>query len=515
MKKRGIVKILQFLVCILPVALYLSYFPVISLGAGEAMNLELSVPLLWLVIFDVTAVIATFQLKKTRVIAGKWYFYLFPFFVTLSVFWSANLMRGLLTLGVMWAVIIAVMAFVIFKKEIFDVWLKKNFWKWFFGAALVACGWCAVQCALDIAGVSREYSLMCLGCTYRSFGFPHPNGFAIEPQFMGNLLLAPTLISVWLLANKTKLFSSVMRGALCASAALRLYSSKSLVLLAFIFIVTLFLTFSRGAIYAFVVGMIFMSCFMLVRARKKERKVVVKRVGVVWLITVVAFLFTLNLQGIMTVASPTDDTYMDGVARAVNQLTLGVIELNGSKGGAEESSATGNDIQVVENPVENFDEEAIFDGYVPESTDVRIKLTSVALELWRSDVRVMIFGVGIGGAGQALYDAGLIDSPKEIVQNEYASLLLEVGIVGIMLAIVMVVGILKWAWGLSGLSMVLPLLVTYGVSLCFFSGLPNALHIYLLPVVLCLVWSSDKEFSGVKKLPRRRELERITFCGKS
>ena len=35
--------------------------------------------------------------------------------------------------------------------------------------------------------------------------------------------------------------------------------------------------------------------------------------------------------------------------------------------------------------------------------------------------------------------------------------------------------------------MFLVLFLAYGVTLLFFSGLPNALHIYLLPAVLMLV----------------------------
>ena len=115
MKKVKIIKVLQFLIYILPAVLFLSYFPVISLGATETMNLELSVPLVWLIVFDAMAVVAVIKTKKTKVIAGKWYYYLFPFFATLSVFWSVNKLRGALTLGVMWAVIIAVMAFAILR----------------------------------------------------------------------------------------------------------------------------------------------------------------------------------------------------------------------------------------------------------------------------------------------------------------------------------------------------------------------------------------------------------------
>ena len=40
--------------------------------------------------------------------------------------------------------------------------------------------------------------------------------------------------------------------------------------------------------------------------------------------------------------------------------------------------------------------------------------------------------------------------------------------------------------------MVLALMVAYGVSLMFFSGLPNALHIYLLPIVIYVIYSSQE-----------------------
>ena len=463
MKKVKIIKVLQFLIYILPAVLFLSYFPVISLGATETMNLELSVPLVWLVVFDVMAVVAVIKTKKTKVIAGKWY-YLFPFFATLSVFWSVNKLRGALTLGVMWAVIIAVMAFAILKSEIFDAKFKKNFWKWFFGASLVACAWCWLQCLLDIFGVAREYTLMCLGCTYRSFGFPHPNGFAIEPQFMGNLLLAPAIVSAYF----------VVVGPVDSRHPLQ----RRMLFYFLVITATLFLTFSRGAIYAFVVAMVFLTAFVIVR-EKKAKKMVAGRMLMTWGMVAFSFLFTLNAQGIMTQISPTDDTYADGVARVVEQLSLGTIKVRGEKveKDAEEMSA----------PALGDEDEASFDGYVPESTDVRVKLTNAALEEWQSSKKNMLVGVGIGGAGQALYDDGLTESPKEIVQNQYASLLLETGLVGVMMLAVLAFGFLKWCKKYKSVGMVLTLAVAYGASLCFFAGLPNALHIYLLLPLFCLL----------------------------
>ena len=83
---------------------------------------------------------------------------------------------------------------------------------------------------------------------------------------------------------------------------------------------TLFLTFSRGAIYAFLVAMLVMTVWQIIRTKKW-------RVLSVWLVAGLAFLFTLNAQGIMAAVSPTNDTYATGVAKVLNHLTLGVVDV--------------------------------------------------------------------------------------------------------------------------------------------------------------------------------------------
>ena len=109
------------------------------------------------------------------------------------------------------------------------------------------------------------------------------------------------------------------------------------------------------------------------------------------------------------------------------------------------------------------------------------------MEVWGQDFGNVMFGVGLGGAGQALYVNSLSPAPKEIVQNQYASLLLETGLVGIgllILTLVLVVRVvLKSPWRV----VILSLIIAYGVTLCFFSGLPNALQIYLMPGVLLAI----------------------------
>ncbi len=452
-------KVYRFLVHALPAVLFFSYYPVISLGASESMNFEFSLPLIWLMVFDVVAFVIMVQKKILfKECKRMWVWLLFPIFATLSVLWSMNFLRGLLTVGILWLIYFAGYAFWNLRSLFSEFGFKEKFWKVFFVSSLVVCGWCFLQCILDLVGVSRDVSLMCAGCTYKMFGFPHPNGFAIEPQFMGNLLIAPAIASAWF--------------------ALR---NKKYWWLFFAFSVTIFLTFSRGAIYAFVVAMIFMTVMQGVRQKSWK-------ICKTFLIIAVAFLFTLNLQGIMAQVSPTNDTYGSGVAKVLNHLSLGIIDVrSGSEIVSEEKdvSTSGKAEGERDNEVEK---EAVFDGYVAESTDTRMRLTGAAVEIWKKDFANMMVGVGLGGAGQALYVNGLSPAPKEIVQNEYASLLLETGLIGIALLILTIVLVVRVVSKNVEVPMLLALVVAYAITLLFFSGLPNALQIYLLPalfIVLC------------------------------
>ena len=242
-----------------------------------------------------------------------------------------------------------------------------------------------------------------------------------------------------------------------------------------------------------------MSGFMVFGTKRQERSGLWKRMGLTWSVVVLAFVMALNLQGLMSEVGPTDDTYFDGVAKVVNHLSLGVIDLRGDDAAHEaekneniEGELMDDGFEVVEKPVENFEEisgknEPIFDGYVAESTDTRVRLSSAAVSVWSQSPKNVLLGVGLGGAGQALYNNGLSPAPREIVQNEYASLLLETGLVGASLYMLMIIIVMRAVWRKPMRVMVLSLLVAYGISLMFFSGLPNALHIYLLLLILMLV----------------------------
>lgn len=469
-KETSFKKIYRFLVYAMPAILYFSFRPWINLGSNDTMNFDLSLPLIWLVLFDILAFILVVKKKQIKQIFNKWMWLLLPVFLTLSILWSHDKLRSVMIIGVLWLLYFAVFSFSILQDEISDEKFKRVFLKIFFGVGIFVCIWCFMQCIMDVMGVSQGNTLLCEGCVYRIFGFPHPNGFAAEPQFMGNLLLAPIFVSLYLLVKQ------------------KYFSRRSLVIMLFVFTATLFLTLSRGAIYAFVVAMIF---FTIMWGIKRSWRVLW-----VWLVIGLAFLFTLNMQGIFSEVSKTDDTYIAGVSKVINQLTLGVVDLGGSqikKDGIEEN-IEGMDVGAIEN-VETEDlesEKAVFDGYVEVSTDNRLDAWNGALKTWTKDPATVIFGVGLGSGLISMYENGAIASSREIINNQYVSLLLESGIIGIGLLILSLSLVFITIRKNSACLLIMTLVIAYGVSLCFFSGLPNALHIYLLPAILMVILGDEK-----------------------
>lgn len=439
-----------------PLVVWFSFQPLIRIGRDSTMHFELSVTVVYVAILALVGASTVWQNRKelwgspsAKLVI------LFLMIATVGLIWGVNLIRGLLTVGVIGSLALVFLASLVRRCEIKK--LLPALVRLFVASAVFMS---LLSIAQFIAGIwlDRDLTLLCAGCVAGQFGFPRPNVFTIEPQFFGSLLLAPALISLRQFVVK--------RDKLTTLALLMITMA-------------LFLTMSRGAIFAFAIGVV-----VLFLAYYRRVKTLSLSVGVVAL----GFLLGLMAQGLAAELSPTlDDTFRGAVSRTVNQMSLGVVDVST---GEEQQSPT---------PEKGKADEPRFDGYVAESTDIRVGLSSLALQTWSKDAFTALFGVGVGGSGVAMHESFPRETDaRQIVQNEYLEIILEMGLVGFGVLLAIIFGLVykvrenRWLW-----SIVAAFLIQWG----FFSGYPNALHIYLVFVIIYVVYATERR--GLLKPAKR------------
>ena len=506
----------------LPIILFFSYYPVIPLFSTESSNYEFSLPLLWLLLMGILSLpifladLCNLITKKTPLTKVPVQIPLIlssiPLYFSLTLFWSSNKFRGLMTAGIIWCLYLSLLTFyknIILKKT--PLSLEKPF---LLGATL-ASGFCWLQAILNTLNIPGDRILLCLGCTNLSFGFPHPNGFAIEPQFMGNLLLAPAIFLVFRVIHpkshqtrKTKILYLTLAGFIIS---------------------TLFLIFSRGATYSFFLAVAVIFLYEIFHTKKKLL-VASKIISLILL----PLIFVTLAQGLMSELGPTSDTFLGGVSRSISQMTLGRVKIplpeaknpsvtsNGSSNLLlNDNASTNSSTNSSPNPTSDA---PLFDGYITESTDIRVKLSQMGLHLAFSHPGQFFFGSGLGSSGVALYQAfPELGSTKEITQNQYIAILVETGFIGILIIFCSGTCVFylcysrqkpaklspkqssKQSMKKSNFTSLIPhitpaklyfisLILAYAASVCFFSGLPNALHIYLAPILYPALFAKNFEF---------------------
>lgn len=429
------------------------------------MHFKLNLPLLWLGLFSLLSVktaVSYFKAHLKTPLLG------FPIVLMISCLTSINPIRALFTFLVVSCLIISIIALSEFfhqmpapKKPQFLNQLKRIFLT---SSAIISL-FCVLQLLTDALGLSNTITRICSNCTTQIFGFPHANGLAIEPQFMGSLLIAPLFFALnSLLENKNK------------------KSQIKLTLVVILIFMALLLTLSRGAIFSVVIALFFLLVFL------KSFKKTLKIAG----LTTISVILALVFQGSLATVGPTNTSFEQAVSTAVNQLTLGKIALvdNQAQSKPENNSESiKSPTELTKNPIEIPAESTKgptprFTGYVAESTDRRLELATFALKITAAHPTNTLFGTGLGSAGTEMY----VHFPKqqghekELVQNQYLETILEIGIIGLILLILSLVTFIK----LSSFNFepyTVATLLAFVISLCFFSGYTNALHIYLLPVI--------------------------------
>ena len=183
-------------------------------------------------------------------------------------------------------------------------------------------------------------------------------------------------------------------------------------------------------------------------------------------------------HGIFTEINPrVSDGFYDSVSKSVNQLTLGKINLPKLTASSASQAASPSTASV-----ETNHPKAHFSGYVETSTNERTSMLNLALQTWSKNWTTMLFGAGIGSSGRAIQQhTHKLATEAEITQNQYVEVLLENGLIGVVLCLMAMVVYLydtrrdKLAWAI---------LIAFALQWNFFSGLPNALHIYLVLAVI-------------------------------
>ena len=462
---------------ILPIILFFSYYPVIPLFSTESSNYEFSLPLLWLLLMGILSLpifladLCNLITKKTPLTKVSVQIPLIlssiPLYFSLTLLWSPNKLRGFMTAGIIWCLYLSLLTFyknIILKKT--PLSLEKPF---LLGATL-ASGFCWVPAIFLV------------------FRVIHPKNHQTRQAKIRYFTLAGYIIS------------------------------------------TLFLIFSRGATYSFFLAIAVIFFYELFHA--KNRLLIATK-----LISLVLFplIFVTLVQGLMSEFGPTSDTFLGGVSRSISQMTLGRVKipLSESKKSLVDQSESlnilphNNSSSFSASDTTNINtttQAPLFDGYITESTDIRVKLSKMGLKLALSRPGQFFFGSGLGSSGVALYQAfPELGSTKEITQNEYIAILVETGFIGILIIFCSGTCVFYLCYShkkpvklsfkqsskqsmkksnfSSLISSITPaklyfasLILAYAASVCFFSGLPNALHIYLVPILYPTLFAKNFEF---------------------
>lgn len=351
----------EWALVLLPIALFFSYTPVIPLGTGSYhTHYELSLAELALAGFVLINLPALWRARRqvsahraVQLASG------FALYASLSVFWSPEPLRAAATSAVIWTFVLSFMSLLSYSNL---RQLARPVVSVFIATAVGMSLFALYQTAAGAVPTLSQSTLLCAGCQANQFGFPRPNAFAIEPQFFGSLLLAPSLFLIFLLLRKKQSWT--------------IHLALVLVLLA------LFLTLSRGALYALVVGMLVL-CGL--------QRAAYKRFVVPLALTGLSLVGALATQGLAAAANPTVGvSFSQAVAVSIHQLTLGTIDIR-ARPEPRPAQAT-----VDTSPTED---RAIFNGYVARSTNERLDATCQALGIWQQTPSHVLFGTGLGGTG--------------------------------------------------------------------------------------------------------------------
>ena len=242
--------------------------------------------------------------------------------------------------------------------------------------------------------------------------------------------------------------------------------------------VALYLTLSRGALYAVTAAVLVQA--VLVHWRTSTNWL--RSATVVITVLAGSFVFGMMWHGVFTQLNPrVADGFYQSITKSINHLSLGKINLPNlapQQPPQENASAASSQQAMPDSPPK-----AVFDGYVAKSTEERTGMSQLALEVWTKSPTQFLFGFGAGGAGRTIFQqSGKTSGEFEIVQNEFLSVAVELGLVGVVLLTSLLLALCRKMSVKKAL--VWPIILGFVLQWMFFSGLPNALHIYFVAMLM-------------------------------
>ncbi|PID31451.1 hypothetical protein CR983_01045 [Candidatus Saccharibacteria bacterium] len=439
----------------LPLLIF-SYWPLLQLGTRYGMHLDISLLYIACLVFVVArlaiaikqrelAHIAAFARTSRPLLALTGWLVI----AAASIAWSDNPFRAVTTV-VFSAAMLANMLFIAYDYKV----LHRHavlYVKLLSVATIGLAAFALWQLFFDAIG---WHGVTLLPATYSStvFGFARPIGFCLEPQFLGNLMLIPALFASWtILSQRTTI------------------QGNTIYAVAFFACLTILLTLSRGAIYALAAGLAIQLVLAAVR-QPRTRERVIRVISITLASVVVA------LGAVYSAATINTRDNIDGyeaVSKYADQLTLGAISLPAPARSDESSRAAAS--AATRPSTEPTDDTA---GYVRESTDSRLAMSSLALKLWNERAATRLFGIGIGSFGLSAHAYDPRYSTSSIVNNHYLEMLVETGIVGAGCFVaglgMLVYGAMRRA-AYGAATILLALLLQWS----FFSGSANVIHVWV------------------------------------
>ncbi|MGK2896219.1 MAG: O-antigen ligase family protein [Candidatus Saccharimonadales bacterium] len=395
-----------------------SYIPVLQLGIVGGIHVDIA----WIygiAVFTVlTALPMLWRAKSTLYSLATWRIFTYwLLFMTLSLVWTANLTRGLITVAFAWLLFTLASVVVVYWPLIKQ---EKRIVLCIIAASVsFSCLFAAWQFVGDALGVAPAFTLLPQDYRIGTFSFARPTAFALEPQFFASILLAP-----WAFALYGTLRSKQWNYALCFG----------------LLTIMLGLTLSRGAF----VAMTFTGIILLYTTGSRIQRIKVISFGLAALLFALLALITISLFSTNNSAYTTLDT-------TLNQISLGVIDL---------PSETDTD-------------------FAERSSSSRVEMAILAVNIWSSQSTSFFVGTGVGGFGQTAHAFSNEHYPTTLVANNYyAEMLTETGVIGVALFIAFIGSILIELWR-TRRWLLTAVLVAYLVQWSFFSGNANVVHIWV------------------------------------